>query len=459
MTTINVSELVEQIKQNEESTTVNKNIFDILEGQLYNKVDVALRDSYVSDRAYKIARKQIAPINVISQMVSKLSKIYSTPVVRTTDNSTDQELMDYYITEMGFDSAMSDANKFYNAMKSTAIEPYLDDSKPRLRVIPPHQFIPYSTDIVNPTKMDIFVKLMGRKNDVNIYFVYTATEFVAMDGNGNILSEYMQENEGENPYGILPQTYVNKSRHLLTPYPDKDLLQFGIIINVKLANLMYAIQFQTNSIIYGIDLDVVNLELNPDTFWDLHTSDDGKKPEIGMIKPEVDIEQVLGLIDQTTEKFLNSRNLKGNSASAEASASGVALQIKNIDTTDDRKEQIVYFTSVEKDLWDRIKVLHNYWADAGLVEDRRRFTDTFEPSITFASPKPIESQMDIVNRNKELLAIGLITKELAMREIYPNKSQEEIEKLLEEINEEETIKVEGFASETSENIIPDKLKV
>ena len=443
---INTDIVVKKIKENEQNFIVNKNLFDILEGQLFDKIDLALKDTYISDRAYNIARKQIAPINIISQMVSKLSKIYSTPVMRTTDNAIDQELMDYYVDEMNFDAMMAEANRFFNAMKSAAVEPYIDEAKPRLRVMSPHQFVPISKDLVNPTKMTEFVKFM----DKEIVFVYSNDQFVAMDKDGKLLPQYMAENEGVNPLGILPQTYINKSKHLLVPYADKDLLQNGIICNVKIANLMYAIQYQTNSIIYGIDLDVEKLELNPDNFWDLHTSDDGKKPEIGMIKPEVDIEEVLSFIEKIIEKFLNSRNLRAE-GTLDASASGVALEIKNIDTTDDRKEQIVYFTNVEQEFWKKMKVIHNYWADAGLVEERRRFSETFNPSITFASPKPIESQTDVVARIVVLLDKGLVTKSMALNEIYPNKSQEEIDDLIKEIEENEIIKVENFAGETTKD--------
>jgi hypothetical protein len=442
---IDTEEIVKKIKNNEANYVVNKNLFDILEGQLLDKIDMALKDSYISNRAYNIARKQIAPINIINQMVSKLSKIYSTPVTRTAENPTDQELMDYYVNEMQFDSMMAEANRFYNGMKSSAVEPYLDESKPRLRVLPPHQFLPISTDIVSPTKMNEFVKYMGD----DVFFVYSEDEFKAIDKEGKELPQYMIENEGENPFGILTQVYINKSKHMLIPHADKDLLQIGLIVNIKLANLMYAIQYQTNSIIYGIDLDISKLELNPDNFWSLYTTDDGKKPEIGMIKPEVNIVEVLSMLGQVTEQFLNSRNLRSN-ATSDVSSSGVALQIKNIDTTDDRKEQIVYFSSVEDRLWQTIKVMHNYWADAGLVEERRKFSEDFKPSITFASPKPIESQSEIVARNKELIDMGLITKSLAMNEIYPNKSQEEIDQLLKEIEDSNIIKVENIASETPE---------
>ncbi len=193
---------------------------------------------------------------------------------------------------------------------------------------------------------------------------------------------------------------------------------------------------------YTIDVNVEQIELNPNSFTALYTTEEGKKPEIGVIKPEVDIDQVSAYLDKLTEQFLNSRNLKGSNSGTDSAVSGVALQIKNIDTTDDRKEQIVYFTDVEKELWDKIKIMHNYWADAGLIDEPRKFSEEFKPSITFAAPKPIESQMEIVTRNKELLDAGLVTKELAMQEIYPEKDQEEIEKLLEEIEEQEVIKFE-----------------
>jgi len=440
---IDIDLVLKKIKDNQENFVVNKMLFDILEGQLFDKVDNALRNSYISTRAYKVASRQIAPINIIAQITNKLSKIYSTGVARVASNQTDQEIMDYYVSEMNLDANMSEANRFYNTMKSSAVEPYLNNRNPKVRVIAPHQFIPISFNVTTPNEMDGFVKIINE----DLMFIYTNEKFIAINGNGEKINEYSQDEI--NPYGVVPQTYINKSKHLLIPYADKDLLQMGLIVNIKLANLMYAVQYQTNSIIYGIDLNIEKLELNPDNFWDLHTSGDGKKPEIGMIKPEVDIDQVLTLIENVIEKFLNSRNLRGNGV-AEVSTSGIALQIKNIDTTEDRKEQITYFTNVEKELWQKIKVMHNYWADAGLIDEPRKFSNEFDPMISFAPPHPIETRSEVVLRTKDLLQLGLITKQMALTEIFPNKGQNEIEEMLKQLEQSEIIRVENFANETSE---------
>lgn len=436
---INIDDILEHIDNNRDFLLTNQELFDVLEGDLLSKIDRALRKQLLSDRAYAAARRRIPPINIIKRMVDKLSKIYASPVIRIAENTVDQEIMDFYINEMQVDTYFGDSTRFFNSMRNSLLEPYIEDELPRLRVVPSHHFLPYSDDITNPNKMTHLIKMMGNIDGVESFFVYTANEFVAFNSDGIKLNKFMEENDGLNPFGIITQTYVNKSRHLLIPKADKDLLQMGILIPLILSDLNFAVEFMSHSIIYGIDIDADNLELNPNAFWDLKSDSEGKKPEIGQIKPEVDISEVLELVEMQMAKWLESRNIRPMGAgklSSDNASSGVSLMIKEIDTTDDRKEQIKYYQEAEKVFWQKIKIIHNKWVDSGEVKEKRKFSEAFMPSIVFSKPIPIETQEQIILRQEKLLELNLTTKRIALREIYPDRREDEIDSMLEEISQE-----------------------
>ena len=431
--------ILKHIEANENFTAVNKEIFDILEGDLYDKVVVALRKQLISDKAYESARRRVAPINIAKRIVDKLSKIYSTPVIREADNPTDQEIMDFYVKEMKLDVVFGDSNRFFNGTRATSIDPFLEDNKPRARVVPTHQFLPYSSNLLKPNVMDVYIKFMGERDNKQIYFLYSNEEFLAINSEGNPLPEFMAGNEGENPFKVIPQTYINRSNHLLVPKADKGMLQMAILIPLILTDLNFAVEYMSHSIIWGANLDVSNLELNPNAFWDLGETEDGKKPEVGQITPTVDIDQVLNLVKQEVDMWLESKNIKAGTGSAKVAEAGVALMIREADTTDDRKEQIIHYTAAEKDFWQRMKVIHNYWAETQQVSETRKFSDDFEPVIIFASPRPIESQMDVIKRHKELQNMDLNTKKMALTEIFPERKEGDIETILEEIKKEKPL--------------------
>ena len=295
--------VIQHIVNNHEFTAYNKTVFEILEGDLLSKAEVALRSQLLSDRAYTSAKQRLAPINIIKRITEKLTKIYSSGVERDASDERYQEVVDYYVEELGLNDKLYDANLFFNCVKAAAIEPYEHEGKPKIRVVPPHLFLMYSDDIVEPTNPTVYIKFMGSikklidktdkelgHKDADLYGLYTKDEFLVVDSDGDMVLEYMMDSDGVNPFSEIPATYANKSKFLLVPKPDQDLLSMQILIVLLLTDLAFGIKYQAHSIFYGINLNVENFEMNPDSFLELYSTDDGSRPEIGSIKPEIDIE-------------------------------------------------------------------------------------------------------------------------------------------------------------------------
>jgi len=160
-----IPELVEHFHNYADYLDFNYKLYRILNGQLKHEVECSLREEILSPSALKRALQRIPPINVMKKVTDKLSKVYIDNPVRMTDNDTDQEIVENISRSAEFDSVLAEANKLYNAAYSFALEPYVEKGKHKLRVMAPHQFLPYSDNTSNPTEMTVFMKLLGKRVD------------------------------------------------------------------------------------------------------------------------------------------------------------------------------------------------------------------------------------------------------------------------------------------------------
>ena len=453
--------ILEHIAENQEFINYNKTIFEILEGDLLSKAERALRSQLLSDRAFTSAKQRIAPINIIKRITEKLTKIYSNGVERKANDEKYQEIVDYYVEELGLNDKLYDANLFFNCTKAAAIEPYEHRGQPKLRVVPPHLFLMYSDDVVEPNSPTVYIKFMGiiKKlmgeeqgkavyRDVDLFFLYSQDEFLAIDSDGDIAPDYMI-NDNINPFSEIPAIYANKSKFLLVPKPDQDLLSMQILIVLLLTDLAFGIKYQAHSIFYGINLNVENFEMNPDSFLELYSTDDGSKPEIGSIKPEIDIESTLNYISTLLDMWLESRNIKAGNAgrlNADNAVSGISLMIKEMDTTLNIKDQMRSFKEVESEFWRKMIRIHNYWLSTGVVTGFPMLPDDFSVNTVFTETKPIEDSNAVMDRVLKGLN-KVMTLEQALMELYPKKTPEEIENLVEELQSTNEIEVENEESE------------
>lgn len=437
--------------ENHSSTAAhNHELLQIFEGDLLTYIEKDLKNQ-LNAKSYERIKHRIAPINILKRMIDKQSKIYQqNPSRRVVDGTTrDQELVDWYKGQFELDQKMNLANEFFNLFKSTLIMPYLYNRKPGLRAVPSDQFIVLSMNPVNPMEPTHIIVSHGSHADekgkrVAIFAAYTDAEFIMFNSDGHVMTDLMVlfgNPEGINPYGALPGVYVNRSMTSLIPVIDSDTLKMTKIIPILLSDLNYAVMFQAFSIIYAINVDDKNLEMSPSAFWsfkqDLTTQ---QKPEVGVIKPQVEIDAVINLIKAELVFWLETRGLKAGSVGTLDSAnfaSGVSKMIDEMDTSEDRKKQIEYFRQAETKLWDLVlNKMHPLWVATGAIDTNQIFTPSASVSTDFAEPLPMVSRGQIVKDLKEEHAAGFISRKRALRKLNPEMSESEIDQLIAEIDEE-----------------------
>ena len=467
--------LLRHIEANANILKHNYELLDIYEGNLLPYVEADLQ-AQLSPQSYAQAKHRITPLNILRQVMDKLSRIY--PPTRQVVNGSDQdaELLAWYEAAIKADQIGNQANEFFNLFKSTLLEPYVWDGKPGLRAIPSDRFLPYTASRINPTVPTHFVTMQGdgdkksRQGEVykvKIYFAYTADEWLVFDSDGDLREDLMfhyGNPEGINPYGVLPFVYVNRSQNCLVPKPDTDIMRVTRVIPVCYSDMLFISQFSSFSIIYGVDVDDENLNLSPNAFWSFKSDPNSEKtPQVNQIKPQGDIDQLTRMIQGLLGAWMQTRGIKTNysgSLQGDNMASGVAKMIDELDTYQDRQKQTGFFMDAEEQLWNLIlKDMHPVWVQHGMLNDPLPlFSPSADFNVNFSEQMPFITRGDLVDDLQAEVAAGFTTRARAIKALNPRMSDDEIDELLAEIegdagmmDEPETMDDDEAANGADEN--------
>lgn len=447
-----IDELLQYVKDHEEFTSHNHKMLDIYEGNLKPYVLDVMKET-LSNNYYEQIKSRVLPINILRRVYEKLSKVYMNEPMRMDQKY--QEFIDEYSDSMYLNQQMNNADTYANLFKGYALEPYIVDGEPRLRVLPYDRFLVKSDDKVDPLNPTVFIKFMGSMKklvdhgrtkelrDVQLYYAYTDEEFLAFDSDGQLYAPAMDENEGINPVGVIPFVYGNRSLNNLIPTIDTDVLSIVTGLAVGLTDLSGAILFQCFSIIYGVDISQANLTMSPNAFWDLKSDPQSDKtPQVGTIKPEADIDKVLEYWKNVFTFWLETKGVRvGSIGSMDAAnaASGIAKIIDEMDSFEIRKQNIQYFRREEAQLWELLKIMNNYWVISGQL-DGQIIGDDFAPMVEFDDPQPSMSRREEVELTVFEIDRGILPLRKGITRLYPDLGEDELEEWLEEINEGSTVK-------------------
>jgi hypothetical protein len=442
------AEILKHISDHEDEISFNNSIFEILEGNLASHVLASLQ-SQLSPNSYASAAERLSPVNIFKKVVNKVSTLYSGDVERLTETEGDEELINHYEKNASINSVFLEWNKGYNAYKNSVVELYEDEGSVNARTLPANMFLPYSDNKANPLKVTAIIKFMGSyqdkdNNKINKYWVYSNEEFMPMDSKGEIINEDLGESEGLNPYGVIPFVFVNKSKYLLVPMPDKDDYKMTVLLPVLLTDLNFAAKYMAHSIFYGVDVDTENLKISPDAFWNFQSNDDGKSPQVGTIRPDVSIDEVMNLIKEQMGMWLETKDLKAGSIGALSSnnvASGVSKMIDEADATVNRKSQMSTFSAAENTFWKTLAAIHNEAVASGRIRGLGLFSEPskLDVNVIYQDQKPAMSRLDIIEEAKSELDAGLTSRRRKIKQLNPEMTDDEVTELLKEIDEE------GFA--------------
>jgi hypothetical protein len=421
--------------------THNACLIDIFEGNLLPHVLADLKRQ-LSEQSYEQCRHRVAPINLMRKLIDKMSPIYQpAPARRITGSGQDDELFAWYSAHINPNGVFMEAVEMLNLCKGFAIQPFVHKGVPRLRVLPNDKFFVRSTDAVDPMTPTELVTVACQGDGTVEYTAYSDTEYLIFNDKEEINHAEMaaaQNPEGVNPFGVLPFVYQPASKRRLMPTPDTDMLAMTKLIPLLFADLNYAVMFQAFSILYGINVDFQNLKMAPNALWPFKQdpTTDGK-PEIGVIKPSVEIEPVLTLIQTQLALWLNSRGIRPGSVgqlTKDNFASGISKMIDEMDTVELRQNQVDVMGAVEARVWDLVMhVMHPVWVQQGVIGTTALFTPDAKVETVFNLQLPTSSRGQVVADLKTERDAGFIDTRSAVKKLNPLATDKEIDQLMTDV--------------------------
>lgn len=449
---IDAKKIVKMVQAEAATLQIHKKTIDIYENNLLDYVLKSLANQ-LSPKSYAMAIHRLVPINIFPRVVDKISNIYQQGVIRDIKDGddSDEATLSWLVGTMRINDTMHNGNTLFNACKSTLLHPYVDKKTalPALRVIQNDRFIVLSEDPINPMRPTTVILLAGKRGDLDIYWVYTDTDFAVVLSDGTIDRAEMarlENPEGINPIGRLPFVYVNSSALRLCPYPDIDAIRMTEVIPVMLTDLNLAAMFQSFSILYGIDLSIEDMTYAPGAFWFLKSDSTGSelgketKPEIGTLKPEVDFQEVLNLIQSQLSMWLGTKGIRANGVgelTQQNFASGISKIIDEMDTLDIRQSQCATFSDAESELWDLIlKDMLPYWISTQQIDFRGSFTPTASVITSFKLDIPGSTRAALIDEQIKEVNAKFTTRKRAIQSLNPVMTSEEVDDLMHEIDEE-----------------------
>lgn len=429
---------------------VNKNLYELYEGAIRKHAIARINKEFKDPKNQAELSHRILEVDLVKRIVNKLSKAYSkSPNRKIIGTPADQELYDWYVNTMDLNNAMKRADKAFNNYKEFLIYPYFStrSNLPSLKVIDPFKYIAISTDMDDDSVATTYAVIAGvSENGKEKLYCADNERFWIQDSDGEILTDELAKLgnlDGVNIYGAVPYIYGKNAIATVMPYPDESMEGIATLIPLLCADINFSIKYMAFSIVYGINMKAETFNRSPAAFISLVKEDinDETKPELGQLKPEIDISEVFESIMNQLDLWLNMRGITGSIVKSKDIASGISKMIEEADVTDQISNNQVEYIKAEKQIFEFIKKAHEIWKGQNPAIPSGSFTEESELLIEFERIEPIRSRSDIVKEVAEEKAAGLTSVKRAVKRINPNLPDEEIDKILEEIEEEKSLAV------------------
>jgi hypothetical protein len=428
-----------------------KALSDLYEGAVRKYVEERIkREIKDANERWEMSRR-ILEIDMVKRIVDKLSRAYmNNPIRRLMDGTPkDQEAFDWYLKNINFDEIGQTIDKNYNNYKESLVQCYFHEltAKPKLKLLEPSTYIAVSSDPQDDTNATVFVIYFGKddkKQDMllcvsegEVWIQNTKGEILKgqMDNIGNV--------DGLNMYGAMPYIYAKKTKTDVMPYPDESMISIATLIPMLCGDINYAIKYMSYAIIYGVNVKQELIKRGPNAFFNLLPFDETSpnKPEVGVLKPDIDIKEVFDGIMMQLQLWLNARGISASIMGYNSSglSSGISKMIDEADVSGIIQQNQEIYRKMEKDIFNFIfHHGHDIWRNNNPAMPQYSFSPNCYVDVIFPQVEVIKTREDIIREVKEELGLRLISKKMAVKRLNPNMTDEELDEHMEEIKEDNT---------------------
>ena len=362
-------------------------------------------------------------INITKRVIDRISLVYMTPPVRTY---TREDIDSYFIEK---DLKLQRLERMTNLLDAVLVKPCWR-TKPDGTGCIEYDIITDYEPIFgeDPLKPEAIVYPIAKKSTVldttpDLWVYWDSENTFTFDDNGKMYTE--DDNPDMlNPYGVLP--FIECFRegkpefNYLDTNASRDLIATNLSINVAETNKNANVMFQSFGYLFvnGAGIDKDTMQIGQDKINYL-----GVDGSISIVSPPNAIPALDESIQSSYKMLAQNYHLPISFVEGTSAASGVALKMRNIELTDDRKSDITRWRDIEYKLFDmeRLIIAVEQGQDAGDLED-----------VDFSESVEVLNDQEQRDKWDWELAKGIIDLADILMQKNPDLNRDEAEEILAE---------------------------
>ena len=387
----------------------------------YYKGDtISYTSNYFSDST--LNKVVTGNINITRRIIDRISLVYMTPPKRTY---TRDDVTDFFMHK---NLKLQRLERMCNLLDAVLLKPCwrMGDNGGHIEydIITDYEPI-FEDDPLNPVAI---IYPIAKKDTVlddtpELYAYWDSSSHFTFDNNGKM---YTSDDNPDmiNPYGVLPFVECFRDGKPEFSYLDtnasNDLISTNLGINVAETNKNANVMFQSFGYLFvngsGIDPDVIKVGQDKINFL-------GVDGSISIVSPPNAIPALDESIQSSYKMLSQNYHLPISFVEGTTAASGVALKMRNMELTDERKSDVTRWRNVEMELFDleRLIIAVEMGQDAGDLED-----------VDYAESTEVLNNQEQRDKWDWELSKGIIDLADIMMQKNPDLTREEAEELLAE---------------------------
>ena len=310
-------------------------------------------------------------INITRRVIDRVSLVYMTPPIRTY---TREDVTDYFV---GKELKMQRLERMTNLLDAILLKPcwrIKEDNTGCIEydIITDYEPI-FGDDPLTPVAV---IYPIAKKDTVldstpELYAYWDSEHHFTFDNEGK---QYTTDDNPDmlNPYSRLPFVECFRDGKPEFSYLDtnasNDLISTNLGINVAESNKNANVMFQSFGYLFvngsGIDKDTMQIGQDKINYL-------GVDGSISIVSPPNAIPALDESIQSSYKMLAQNYHLPINFVEGSTASSGVALKLRNLELTDERKSDVTRWRDIEYELFDleRLIIAVEQGQDAGDLED------------------------------------------------------------------------------------------
>ena len=373
-------------------------------------------------------------INISKRVIDRISLVYMTPPVRAY---TKEDIDTYFIEK---DLKLQRLERITNLLDAVLLKPCWrtkEDGSGCIEYDIISDYEPIFGD--DPLKPEAIVYPITSKSTVldntpDLWVYWDRDNTFTFDDTGKVYGE--DDNPDMiNPYGVLPFVECFREGKPEFSYLDtnasKDLIATNLAINVAETNKNANVMFQSFGYLFvnGAGIDKDTMQIGQDKINYL-----GVDGSISIVSPPNAIPALDESIQSSYKMLAQNYHLPISFVEGTTAASGVALKMRNIELTDERKSDVTRWRDIEYKLFDleRLMIAVEVGQDAGDLED-----------VDFSESVEVLNDQEQRDKWDWELSKGIIDLADILMQKNPDLNREEAEEILAEKKAPVTEEAEG----------------